>query len=266
MQGRYWLLTIPQHLFTPYLPDACSFILGQLERGENTGYVHWQLLVLFRRSVRLRAVKSVFGDGIHAELSRSAAADAYCQKDDTCIAGTRFQLGDRPVKRNCKADWDVVVRAAQSSKLDEIPPDILVRYFGNLVRIGAHFATPGAMERRCFVYWGVTGAGKSRRAWAEAGLEAYPKVPSTKFWDGYRGHKHVVIDEFRGGISIEHLLRWLDRYPVLVEIKGSATPLVAEKIWITSNLKPDDWYPGLDTLTLSALTRRLEITHFENSE
>lgn len=263
MQGRYWLLTIPHHCFLPYLPDACTYIRGQLESGSETGYLHWQVLVAFKRAVRRAAVKSLFGAECHAELSRSAAADEYVWKDDTAVANTRFSLGERPVKRNSKRDWDAIIADAKRGNLSNIPSDIMLRYFGNLVRLGAHFAEPSEMERKCIVYWGKSGAGKSRRAWGEAGMAAYPKVPSTKFWDGYRGHEHVVIDEFRGGIGIEHLLRWLDRYPVLVEIKGSATPLTAKSIWITSNLHPKDWYPNLDTLTLEALLRRMEITEFE---
>lgn len=69
----------------------------------------------------------------------------------------------------------------------------------------------------------------------------------------------VIIDEFRGDIDVSHLLRWLDRYPVIVEIKGSSLPLVAERIYITSNLHPLAWYPNLDPLTQEALLRRLEI-------
>jgi len=78
------------------------------------------------------------------------------------------------------------------------------------------------------------------------------------------GQKHVIIDEFRGGIDIGHMLRWLDRYPVIVEVKGSSTVLKAETIWITSNIHPKDWYPDLDEETKSALMRRLEVTHFLN--
>jgi len=70
------------------------------------------------------------------------------------------------------------------------------------------------------------------------------------------------VDEFRGGIDIAHLLRWLDRYPVRVEIKGSSKPLVAENIWITSNLSPVLWYPMLDEDTLAALMRRMEVIEF----
>jgi hypothetical protein len=112
------------------------------------------------------------------------------------------------------------------------------------------------------VFWGKTGTGKSRRAWDEAGLDAYCKDPRTKFWDGYTFEKNVVLDEFRGGIDVAHLLRWLDRYPVRVEIKGSSRPFLAEKIWITSNISPVMWYPMLDEETLAALMRRLEVTEF----
>jgi len=58
------------------------------------------------------------------------------------------------------------------------------------------------------------------------------------------------------------MLRWLDRYPVLVEVKGSSTSLVATKVWITSNIHPRDWYPDLDEETKAALMRRLNITEF----
>lgn len=119
------------------------------------------------------------------------------------------------------------------------------------------------MERTISVFWGRTGTGKSKRAWEEAGLDAYPKDPRTKFWDGYRSHRFVVIDEFRGGIDIAHFLRWCDRYPVLVEVKGGATALRAEHIWITSNLDPRNWYPELDSETVDALLRRINITHFQ---
>jgi len=93
-------------------------------------------------------------------------------------------------------------------------------------------------------------------------LDAYPKAPLTKWWDGYRGQDHVVIDEFSGVVAITQILRWFDRYPVLVEVKGSAIPLVASKIWITSNLEPEEWYPGLNPIQMAALKRRLTITRF----
>jgi hypothetical protein len=134
-----------------------------------------------------------------------------------------------------------------------------VAHYRTLRAIGSDYALPAAMERSCMVFWGPTGSGKSRRAWEESTLDAYPKDPRTKFWCGYNGQEHVVVDEFRGGIDISHLLRWLDRYPVIVEIKGASVVLQAKKIWITSNIPPVQWYPDLDASTFAALERRLTI-------
>lgn len=128
--------------------------------------------------------------------------------------------------------------------------------------IRSDHSQPQAIERRVNVFWGRTGTGKSRRAWDEAGEGAYSKCPRSKFWDGYQDQQHVVVDEFRGGIDVAHLLRWFDRYPVRVEVKGSSRPLAATTLWITSNLDPVLWYPALDEETVQALLRRLTITHF----
>lgn len=146
--------------------------------------------------------------------------------------------------------------------MDLIPADVQVRCYHSLRSITRDHLVPAALEKKVKVFWGVTGSGKSRLAWQEAGLTAYPKGATSKFWDGYRSHAHVVIDEFRGQIGISHMLTWLDRYPCIVEIKGSSVCLCATHIWICSNLHPKDWYPDIDQMTLDALLRRLEITEF----
>jgi len=143
-----------------------------------------------------------------------------------------------------------------------IPAHARVVSYHTLLSIGKNYAQPRAIERKVIVFWGSTCTGKSRRAWEEAGDDAFPKDPRSKFWDGYRGQTNVVIDEFRGSIDIAHLLRWTDRYPLMVEVKGSSRPLDAERIWLTSNLEPSAWYPECDMATMDALMRRLEITYF----
>jgi len=134
--------------------------------------------------------------------------------------------------------------------------------YRTLRAIQSDFSVPRAIERTVTVFWGSTGTGKSRRAWLEAGDGAYAKCPRSKFWDGYQDQENVVIDEFRGGIDVAHLLRWFDRYPVRVEIKGSSRPFNASRIWITSNLDPIMWYPEIDEMTREALMRRLNIEYF----
>jgi len=135
--------------------------------------------------------------------------------------------------------------------------------YRTLRAIGADYAVPRPIERVIRCYWGPTATGKSRRAWSEAGLGAYSKCPRSKFWTGYTGQKEVVIDEFRGGIDVSHLLRWCDRYPVHLEIKEASRPMDVERIWFTSNLHPNDWYPDLDLDTKLALERRMTIIHMD---
>jgi len=254
------MLTIPHHEFTPYLPPSCAWIKGQLEIGAS-GFCHWQVLVACRKKASLRSIISSFGH-IHAELSRSEKAAEYVWKEETRVSGTQFELGARPIRLNDKPDWDIIWSAAVSGEISRIPPGIRVRSYFAIRAITSDFARPVGVERTCYCFWGKTGTGKSRRAWEEATLEAYGKDPRTKFWDGYQNQVNVVIDEFRGGIDVAHILRWLDRYPVRVEIKGSSRPLLAERIWITSNLHPRDWYPETDVETGQALLRRLNITEF----
>jgi len=170
------------------------------------------------------------------------------------------------VDRGNPHDWQSIVDSAKSGQLDVIPPDVLLRYYGNLRKICSDYSEPRPLLKEVVLFWGPTGTGKSRRAWTEATFSAYPKDPRTKFWDGYRGQQNVVIDEFRGDIDVAHLLRWFDRYPVNVEIKGSSVVLAAEKIWITSNIPPHQWYPNLDALTMEALLRRIQVVYIGNEE
>jgi len=262
-QGKYWLLTIPGYAFTPYPIPGCCWIRGQLESGHSSGYVHWQIFVCTERKRRLRWIKDTFGSTVHAELSRSEAAEEYVFKEDTRIADTQFEFGSKPFRRNSKEDWEKVWEMAKSGNYEEIDSKLRFVHYRTIRAIYADHSRPVGMERTCFVYWGRTGSGKSRRAWEEAGMDAYAKDPNTKFWCGYQSQANVVIDEFRGNITISNLLRWFDRYPCNVEIKGSSVPLAATKFWITSNVPPSSWYPDLDGETYLALVRRLQITQFE---
>lgn len=178
--------------------------------------------------------------------------------------GRRWVWGTLPMKRNSETDWDNIKKKAKEGRLDSpsIPANVFVCNYSSLKKIKMDFMKGSEQERAAYVFWGETGAGKSKLAWEQAGLDAYPKAPTTKFWDGYQGENHVVIDEFTGQVEITHLLRWLDRYPVLVEQKGSGCVLRATRFWITSNVDPRDWYPTIPQEQKAALYRRLKIFSF----
>jgi len=119
-QNKYFLLTIPAYSYTPFLPNGIDYIKGQLEEGAESGYRHWQLLAIFSRKLTLSTAKTFFPSCAHLEPSRSAAADAYVWKDDTSIAGTRFELGTKPFRRNSAVDWQTVLDHAKGGRVDGI--------------------------------------------------------------------------------------------------------------------------------------------------
>nr|UOF82859.1 rep protein [Cressdnaviricota sp.] len=266
-QARYYILTIPERYLDPTeleLNDNLSYIKGQLEVGVEGGYRHWQLLAYFRKKVTIAYVKQFFGTHAHVEASRSNAIEKYVWKEETKVAGTEFEIGQKSFRRNSVTDWGQVRHSAQTGEFERIPDEVLVRYYHSIRSLYKDSV------RACYrgkqlvnVYYGCTGSGKSFRAFLEAGDLFYLKAPTTKWWDGYRGESNIIIDEFRGQLDISHLLRWLDEYPCVVEVKGGQTPLVSRKWWITSNLHPKDWYPDTDEETRNALLRRLGVLkHF----
>lgn len=262
-KARYWLLTIPLNSgYEPELKNNLIYLKGQKEIGAG-GYEHWQLLAVFDKQVTMMQAKLHFCVTAHLEASRSAAANEYVWKDDTSVAGSRFELGALPFKRNSKTDWDKVLTDAKAGRLDDIPADVLVRNYTSLKRIRIDNAVPPFRHDvvvKC--YWGGSGLGKTRRAWFEASDDVYVKDPCTKWWDGYKGQKNVIIDEFTGVINIAHILKWLDRYPCFAEVKGFSTPLLATNFWITSNIDPRDWYADINAEQRNGLIRRMNITHF----
>lgn len=257
----WWILTIPSHLFVPFLPEDCKYIRGQLETGDATGYKHWQVVVCLSRQQRMSFLQRMFGQEIHFEPTKSAAALEYVWKEETAVPNTRFELGSKPLKRNSPSDWEKIRQLARQGELEdpEIPGDVYIRHYHSLRAISKDNAKPkmrGPQEVN--VFWGKSETGKTRRVFDEIGEQPYYlKTTTTKWWDAYQGESIVILDEFRGSIDVTHLLRWLDRYPCSVEIKGSQVPLKTVKWYFTSNLSPEDWYPNLDNDTKAALMRRL---------
>ena len=226
------------------------------------GYLHWQVCLGLDKKGSLPTITGIFGTELHAEISRSAAATSMCGRKTpgsptpSSSSESVLSSGTIPTIGISSGRWPLPVTLEPS-------------------RLKFEFKVIGLCEQSVLTlqsrlewselakFTGVElGLGSHGELGEEAGLDAYVKDPNTKFWCGYRGQGAVVIDEFRGRIDVSHLLRWLDRYPVNVEIKGSSCPLAATAFWITSNVDPRQWYPDLDSETLSALLRRFNITNF----
>lgn len=264
IQARWWILTIPEQCFVPSLPQGAVYIKGQLEQGAS-GYRHWQLVCHMQKKVRLGTLKKLFGQEAHCEPTRSDAAEDYVWKEDTSVAGTKFELGQACTKRNSKQFWESQWQLAKSGNLEEIEADVKIKYYSTLKKIAFdHSVPPEPLDAVCGVWiWGPPGVGKSHSA-----REWYGKVFNknlNKWWDGYKGEDAVLLDD----VSVEHktwigyfLKIWADKYPFQAEVKGGTLNIRPKKLIVTSNY-PIDHLWGDQFALLEAIQRRFYVIKIE---
>lgn len=260
-QFRYFSVTIPveKWIQPQELPESMQYIKGQREESA-TGYCHWQLLAYFAKKISLTRAKTYFCREAHLEATRSAAIEEYVWKEDTKIAGSEFEFGALPIKRNNKHDWSKVKELAKEGKIDDIPPDIFMRCYRTLKEVKKDYMKkPDSNDDVCGIWiYGPPGVGKSRRA-REEYPNAYDKM-CNKWWDGFQDEQYVLLDDFDTNHKClgHHLKRWSDRYPFLAETKGGAINIRPKKIVVTSNYSIETIFEG-DIMMIEALRRRFEV-------
>uniref|UniRef100_UPI004047F3F8 hypothetical protein n=1 Tax=Flavobacterium sp. TaxID=239 RepID=UPI004047F3F8 len=264
---KNWCFTLNNYTEEQYetlLNVDCTYIIIGKEIAPETGTPHLQGFISFNKTKRLAACRKIMQAHWTACTGTAEQNRNYCLKNDNYE-----ERGELPMNRKQQAEYQkdryaaVIQSAIDGTAKEEFPREYLV-YHNAIEKIHAKHKKPKHRhDIKIYVYWGQTRTGKSRLADELAGENAYRKSPRSIFWQGYQGEENVIIDEFRGGIDISHMLRWFDRYPVTVEIKGSSTPLCAINFWITSNIHPREWYPDLDSETMAALMERMEIKEFK---
>lgn len=184
-------------------------------------------------------------------------AGEYCMKEETRVEGP-WEFGVRPVKRNSKTDWERVYEDAKEGNLEAIPADIKVKHYANLQRIAKDHLRPADSEDvRGTWICGPAGIGKSRSA-REGHESFYPKL-CNKWWDGYRGEKVVIMDDFGPEHKVlgQQLKIWGDRYGCILETKGGAMGSAFDKFIITSQYTIEECFD--DQKTIDAIRRRFNV-------
>lgn len=243
---------------------SIQYFIGQCEESDaEDPFEHFHFAICFKQQKRIVTIKKLFPVWNFKPITDIDGAITYVTKLENRIPDSLVEGGEKPVVRSSKKDWDKIKEKAKEGDFDSIDSSVFVGHYHNLKRIRSDYVTPPVRSDVEFIiYWGLTGSGKSFRAYTEATQNEetpYFKSSSNKWWDGYRGEKNVIVDEFEGKISVDHILRWVNWMPCLVETKGGTVPLQAVNFWFTSNINPLQWWKELPKSQEEAFSRRISL-------
>lgn len=258
---RWWLGTWnnPTEDYKEVLKNSgAKYGRGQLEIGQQ-GTTHVQFTLFFVDSIVLSKAKNKLPDGIHLTGKPGAAKKDICDyvwKDETSVSGTRFEFGRvQGITASGQEKYDAAMARVKDQSILEIEAELLVKHFHTLLKLEAIFATPYE-SKSCRGIWifGEPDSGKSHLAREFYGDSLFIKMQN-KWWDGYRGERNVLLDDFDSP-AFGHLLKiWADKWKHFGEIKGSTVAMQYRTFIITSNYLPEELWPSDDQLRV-AIRRR----------
>jgi len=246
------------------IESSCSYGIWQLELGGSTGTRHIQGYACCGKPTTFKRWKEIVGQRAHIEAARGTAQEnkAYCSKEDTRVEGP-WEHGCIP-QPGQRSDLTGLIAAARDATIPmadvlEEDPEGFLRYYKGIYAVRALSVPPRNFKTEVRWYYGATGTGKSRQAYEEA-PGAYWKPGGTKWWCGYDCHEYVIVDDYRRDLcTFSDLLRLCDRYPLVLETKGSSVQFVAKVIIFTTPKSPEETWEGRTEEDLKQLLRRIDI-------
>lgn len=215
----------------------------------KTNRKHLQGYIYFENPRSFKAVKKLFGNA-HIERCAGTAEE----NRNYCIKGGDFEEDGElpsPGKRN---DILGLREAIFSGKreIDIIKDDNLCPVMGRYLKFADRMREVYERERsknfrevEVFVLYGPAGAGKTSYVYAnEDTNEIYTLVQAQKeiWFDGYCHEKILLIDDFYGWIKWGFMLKLLEGHPCRLNKKGATGWACWNKVYITSNKPPWEWY------------------------
>ncbi len=208
-QKRSWLLTIPAEENDKESVERRLEryrYVGQLERGAETGYEHWQILVNHAHPIRFSTLKRLFPTAhIEERKGNLVQALAYVTKPETFAGVSVGNMKDVPEAKERKlglADFHAMIRNGASADALIVEHSSAL-FFANKLR---DFERTLSFQRgkelrdvKALYLHGKTGVGKTRTLWERYGASMYRVSNYAHPWDSYRGESVLVLDEFYGG-------------------------------------------------------------------
>lgn len=243
-----------------FAKGVVTYIEWEHEVGEK-GTPHKQGFLHLKNPRCLSGMLKHVYYGAHWEPMRGTHEDnvKYCNK----TGEGHFSFGEKP-KPGKRTDIEDIKQAIKDGKtMNEIIEMAPSYQAAKMAELAMKYKPTQKREKPTVKwFWGPTGTGKTFTAWEESGVnldDVWCSNGDLKWWDGYYGQHNVIIDDFRASnCKFNVLLRYLDKYPVRVEVKGGSQPLVATQIIVTSAFQPEAIYKGIRSEDVNQLLRRID--------
>ncbi len=235
-----------------------QYATWQLEMAPTTGQHHIQMYVEFDQYVRQSFVTRLFNDHskVYSELRKGTreACQKYCTKPETRIAGP-FEIGVVPQqggqgrRNDVHTIHEMIDAGAKQDEIYSAFPNTYMRMthgVKNAMAIVRKRDAPVDRPVKVIVLFGKTGTGKTFGVVNQGGVYVVDASmlqanTSNLWWDGYEGEERVLFDEYNDWFGIAPLLKYLDKYAVRIQNKGSSTVGYWSTLYITSNKAPWEW-------------------------
>lgn len=243
--------------------DDIKYCVFQKEKCPDTGRMHFQGYVELTKPMRIGAVQELLNiKNAHLEKRRGNRDQArdYCMKEESRVEGP-WEIGEFGKGQGKRTDL-IELKKLTLNPLHSVN-EIVITEVNNYQQLRfveglAKYRKPYIGERQCKWFFGPTGKNKTRTAIEETEND-YDEIQYTSggFWIGYRGNKNVIINDLRGNIPLNELLRLTDRYKLYINIKGGECAWETINIWITSDKHPRRIYENCGE-RLDQLERRFK--------
>lgn len=258
---KFWCFTsfnindVPLRAFT----DKYDYLVYGKEKSPTTNRFHWQGFVAFKVRTKLSTLSRWIPGG-HFEKMRGTPEEAsdYCKKD-----GDFSEFGVLPTIVKSSDVFKECISRAENGLLTSVKrdfPGVYLRYKSTLHSLRTF--TVDELENSCGIW--ICGPPRCGKDYAVRQLKDVYMKPLSKWWDGYKNEKYVLISDVEPNHCtwLGYFLKiWSDRYAFNAEIKGSSMMIRPKNIFVTSNFSLEDCLQGN---ILSAVKARFNVYKFDD--
>ncbi len=240
------------------------YCIGQLEICPSTQRVHIQgYMELFNAMGRSAIKKKILGEAhIGKRKGSQEQAITYCSKTESRKPGSEpLFYGEKSAQGKRTDIADIRDKVKEGIPLSVILSGDNLNF--QQIRC-AQILQPIFSPKRCskpFVVWiyGSTGIGKTRYVYDRFKIDEIYSSHNSRWFDGYEQQKCLLVDDYRRDyIKFNLLLKFLDRYPFVREIKGGQVQINSPFIIITSPKSPFDMWNNRTSEDIDQLGRRID--------